>query len=145
MPTRTCQFHMALQLCVCGFILPPCSKTEWHIRMHGAFEIPHETLGIKRTDQSSHHEVRIHLLHVNARLVDRASRDGHYRRPFVRKNDSRTTTSGTTWPTTHEIHVAIRVGKRDNSRMPPRCPRPRKWSARKFMSAAIRFNAGDHH
>ena len=42
---------------VCGFIKPPGSETEWHIRMHGAFEIPHETLGIKLTDQSCHHEV----------------------------------------------------------------------------------------
>ena len=73
---------------VCSFILPPGSETEWHIRMHGAFEIPHETLGIIRTDQSSHHEVRIHLLRVNARLVDRASRDGQYRQKFVRKKDS---------------------------------------------------------
>ena len=32
---------------VCGFIKPPGSETEWHLRMHGAFEIPHETLGIK--------------------------------------------------------------------------------------------------
>ena len=60
---------------VCGFIKPPSSETEWHNRMHGAFEIPHETLRIKHTDQSCHHEVRIHLLLVNARLVDRASRD----------------------------------------------------------------------
>ena len=29
------------------------------------------------------HQVWIHLLHVNARLVDRVSRDGQYRRPFV--------------------------------------------------------------
>ena len=29
---------------VCGFIKPPSSESEWHIRMHGAFEIPHEIL-----------------------------------------------------------------------------------------------------
>ena len=129
---------------VCGFILPPGSETEWHIRMHGAFKIPHETLGIKRTEQSSHHEVRIHLLLVNARLVDRASRDGHYRRPFVRKKDSPYDHKQQNHVATHARNPAIRVGKRDNSRIPPRCPRPPKWSARKFMSAAIRFNASDH-
>ena len=38
-----------------------------------------------KTDQSCHHEVRIHLPHVDARLVDRTSRDGKYRQPSVRK------------------------------------------------------------
>ena len=72
-----------------GFIRPPGSETEWHIRMHGAFEIPHGRLGIKVTDQSCHHEVWIHPLHViNARLIDRTSRDGKYRRPSVRKRNS---------------------------------------------------------
>ena len=59
---------------VCGFIEPPGSENEWQIRMHGAFTILYDTLGIRRTDQSCHHEVWVHLLHVNARLVDRASR-----------------------------------------------------------------------
>ena len=36
---------------VCGFIKPPGSETEWHFPMHGAFEINHEVLGIKVTDQ----------------------------------------------------------------------------------------------
>ena len=64
------------------------SETEWHIRVHGAFEIPHETLGSKLTDQSCHHKVWIHLLHVNARPFDRTSRDGKYRQPIVRKRNS---------------------------------------------------------
>ena len=95
-----CQFHVALQHCggpcgvlrewpdVCGVIKPTGSETEWRIRMHGAFDIPHETLGIKNIDKSCLHEIWIHLLHVNARLVDRASRDGQYRRSFVGKRNS---------------------------------------------------------
>ena len=87
----------------CGFIKPPGSETEWHTRMHGAFEIPHESLGIKHTDQSYHHEVWIHLLHVNARLVDRASGDAQYRRPAIRKRNS---------PYDHKWnHVAIHARK----------------------------------
>ena len=71
------------------FIKSPGSETKWHIRMHGAFEIPHAILGIKPTDQSCHHEVWIHLLHINARLVDRASRHGPQRRPIIsRKTNS---------------------------------------------------------
>ena len=27
------------------------SETEWHIRMHGAFQVPYDTLGIRRADQ----------------------------------------------------------------------------------------------
>ena len=71
-----------------GFMKPPGSETAWHIRMHGDFVINHDVLGIKPTDQSCHHEVWIHLLHVSARLVDRASRDGQYRRSIVRKRNS---------------------------------------------------------
>ena len=64
---------------VCGFIKPPGFETEWHIRMHGAFKVPYDTLGIRRTDQRCHHEVWVHSFHVNARLVDRTSRDDKYR------------------------------------------------------------------
>ena len=39
-------------------------------------------------DQSFHHQVWIHLLHVNARLVDRVSRDDKHRRPLSRKRNS---------------------------------------------------------
>ena len=55
---------------VCGFFKPPGSEKEWQIRMHGAFTIPFELLGIRHTDQSCHHEIQVHFLHVNARLVD---------------------------------------------------------------------------
>ena len=55
---------------VCGFIKPPNTANEWHFRCPGAFEINREVLGIRPTDQSCHHEVWIHLSHVNARLVD---------------------------------------------------------------------------
>ena len=55
---------------VCGFIEPPNADSEWHIRGHGAFEINRDVLGVRPTDQSCHHEVWMHLSHVNARLVD---------------------------------------------------------------------------
>ena len=47
---------------VCGFFKPPGSENEWQVRMHGAFTIPHSTLGLKEKAQSCHHEVWIHLL-----------------------------------------------------------------------------------
>ena len=62
------------------------SEIEWHIRMHGAFKVPYDRLGIRRTDQRCHHEVRVHLLHVNARQVDRTSREDE--RPSLRKRNS---------------------------------------------------------
>ena len=33
----------------------------WKVRLHGAFSIPHEALGLRPTDQSCHHEAWIHL------------------------------------------------------------------------------------
>ena len=105
-------------------------RTERHIRMHGAFEIPHETLGIKHTDQSCHHEVWIHLLHVNARFVDRASRDGQYRRPIVKKMHS---------PCDHKYnHVAIHARTSSAS---PCAMRPPRCSVFELMCAAIRSTA----
>ena len=59
---------------VCGFLKPPGSEYEWQVRLHGAFTILYSMLGLKETDQSCHHEVWIHL-HLNARLVDRVSRE----------------------------------------------------------------------
>ena len=47
------------------------------IRKHGAFEINREVLGLRPKDQTCHHEVWVHLSHVNARLVDRASGNLH--------------------------------------------------------------------
>ena len=73
---------------VCGFLKPPGSEDDWQIRSPVAFTIPYSTLGLKEKDQSCHHEAWIHLLHVNARLVDRVSRDGKHRRPLSRKRNS---------------------------------------------------------
>ena len=72
---------------VWSFIKPPGSETEWRIRNHGAFSINRDVLGIRPTDQSCHHEVWIHLLHVNAHLVDRdnMTKRAQGRRPSDRK------------------------------------------------------------
>ena len=49
-----------------------CHHHHHHICMHNALETNHDdVLVIKPTDQNCHHEERIHLLHVNARLVER--------------------------------------------------------------------------
>ena len=81
-PTRTYQSHTAL--CRCGIqetfqengptYVDSSSRRiqtiEWQICGHGAFEINHDVLGIRPTDQSCHHEVWIHLSRANAPLVD---------------------------------------------------------------------------
>ena len=46
---------------VCGFVKPPNSCDKWKVRLHGAFTIPRETLGLRPRDQSCHHEVWLHL------------------------------------------------------------------------------------
>ena len=78
---------------VCGFFKPPGSRKEWQVRTHGAFTVPCGTVGLKETDQSYHHEVWIPLLHVNARLVDRASREDKHRRPISGRGTLRTITA----------------------------------------------------
>ena len=47
---------------VCGFLRPPESDRFWKVRLHGAFSIPHEALGLA-PDRSKdcHHEARLHL------------------------------------------------------------------------------------
>ena len=55
------------QIDVCGFIKPPGSEAECHIRMHGAFKIPYDALGIRCTDQSGHHEVWVPVRHPKNR------------------------------------------------------------------------------
>ena len=72
----------------CGFSKSPGSENEWRVRMHGAFTIPYSALCLKEKDQSCHHEVWIHLLHVNARMVDRFSCEDKHRRPISRKRNS---------------------------------------------------------
>ena len=54
---------------VCGVSNPPGSERDSHVRMHGAFTITYSTLCLKEEDQSCHHEVCVHLLHVNARWL----------------------------------------------------------------------------
>ena len=98
LPTGTCQFRRALQHCGdqvesqengrCVCVGSPSHPVPRPSGILACTEIPHKTLGIKVTDQSCHHEVWIHLVHVNAWLVDRASRDGQHRRPIVRKRSS---------------------------------------------------------
>ena len=73
---------------VCGFLKLVGSESEWHVRMHGAFTIRFGMLGLNKQIKSCHHEVWIHLLHVNARLVDRKSRDDKSHRPSSRKRNS---------------------------------------------------------
>ena len=53
--------------------------------MHGAATILYDMLGNRHTDQSCHHEVWVHLINVNARLVDRLSRDDRSRRLNLKK------------------------------------------------------------
>ena len=83
-----CGDQEAYQVNVCGFLKPPGSENAWQIRMHEAFKTPFNMLGIRHTDQSCHHEVWDHFLHVNARLVDRISPDDKSRRPNSRKRIS---------------------------------------------------------
>ena len=73
LPTQIYQCHLAPHRCgaqvqyqVNGltyvvFIKPPDSCEKWKVRLHGAFTIPHETLGLRAKDQSCHHEVWLHL------------------------------------------------------------------------------------
>ena len=48
--------------------------TEWQVRMHEACTIPCGTLELKEKVQSCHHEVWMHLSHVNNRADERAPR-----------------------------------------------------------------------
>ena len=57
------------------------------------------------------------------------------------KETVRTTTSGTTWPSTQENQVAIRVRTFDDLRMAPNAMRPPRRSASEFMSVANWFAA----
>ena len=73
---------------VCGFLKPPGCEPEWQVRVHGAFTIPFSTPGLKEKDQSCHPEVWVHLSHVNARLVDRVSRNDRSRRLHLKERNS---------------------------------------------------------
>ena len=67
---------------------PPGSEREWQVRMHGAITVSYSTLCLKEKDQSCHHEVWVHLLHVNARLVDLATRNDRSRKLNLKKRIS---------------------------------------------------------
>ena len=54
LPTQIFQCHLAP-------LKPPDSCDKWKVRLHGAFTIPRETLGLRPKDQSGHHEVWLHL------------------------------------------------------------------------------------
>ena len=73
LPTQIFQFHLAPTLLwgpgavpgewtdVCGFVSHPDSCDKWKVRLHGAFTMPRETLGLRPKEQSCHHEVWLHL------------------------------------------------------------------------------------
>ena len=44
-----------------GLVKPPDSYDKWKVRLHGAFTIHRESLGLRPKDQSCHHEVWLHL------------------------------------------------------------------------------------
>ena len=54
---------------VCGFIVLPNSHELWKVRLHGAFTMPREILGLSQRDQSCHHEVWLHLEFVGDRYA----------------------------------------------------------------------------
>ena len=58
---------------VCGFLKPPESDRQWKVRLHGAFAIPRDVLGLRPNDQSCHHEAWLHL-----DLVDRGNEQPHH-------------------------------------------------------------------
>ena len=54
---------------VCGFIVLPNSHELWKVRLHGAFTMPREILGLSQRDQSCHHEVWLHWEFVGDRYA----------------------------------------------------------------------------
>ena len=73
---------------VCGFLKPPESETEWQVRMHGVYTIPYSALGLREKDQSCHHEIWMHLSHVNARADERAPQYNQQRRLHIKERTS---------------------------------------------------------
>ena len=45
----------------CGFLESPESDRLWKVRLHGAFSKHRDVLGLRRNDQSCHHEAWLHL------------------------------------------------------------------------------------
>ena len=56
---------------VCGVVKHPNSYDLWKVRLHGAFTIPCETLGLRPRYQSCHYEVWLHLDLVSNRYTSR--------------------------------------------------------------------------
>ena len=71
-----------------GSLKPPGSERERQVRKQGVCTILFDMLGIRHTDQSCHHEVWVHLSHVNARLVDRVTQNDRSRRQNQKKRNS---------------------------------------------------------
>ena len=90
-PIRTCRCQVPGQWAdVCGFLEPPDSH-EWKVRLHGAFSIPHSTMGLRGKDQSCHHEAWMHAP-ANPRARDRHDRLLHLKErscPYELKETSR--------------------------------------------------------
>ena len=154
LPTRTCQFLMALQLCGDQVAFqengPMCAVSSSHLvpKLSGTFA---RTVRSKSLTKLFESNIPTRVSTTKYGSVSYMSTHGwliaHPEMGNIGGHSSGKRNSPydqTTWPSAQENHVAIRARKRDNSRMPPRCPRRPRCSARKFMSAAIRFNTGDH-
>ena len=50
---------------VCRFLKPPGSQRFRKVNLHGAVSIPRQALGLRLSDQSCHHETRLHLHFVD--------------------------------------------------------------------------------
>ena len=72
---------------VCGFLKPPESDRHWKVRLHGAFSIPHEALGLRSTDQSCHHEAWLHLDFVEGR-DEQPQREEHDQRIHLKERSA---------------------------------------------------------
>ena len=71
----------------CGFLKPPESDQHWNVRLHGAFSIPRDVLGLRPTDQSCHHEAWLHLDFVRWHDVQ-PQREKHYQRSLLKERSS---------------------------------------------------------
>ena len=69
---------------VCAFLKPPDSNRYWKVRLHCPFSIPRETLGLRPTDQSCHHETWFHLEFVEWRNTQ-SHHEEHDRRILLKE------------------------------------------------------------
>ena len=136
LPTRTCQFHMVLQHCVdqVGFQEhgPLCAVSSSHLvpKLSGIFACTVRSKFLMKFLESN---IPTRVATTKYGFISCMSTHGwlvaHLEMGNIGGQPSgegtiRTTTSRTTWPSTQEIHVAICVRKRDNSRMAPDAMRP---------------------